>query len=235
MRSALYPLLLSTIGCSDWPIHEKAYFSTDGLPAHLSDSEAISALLDWNETAEEDEENNDYARVGEWMMPGTGWHIEGQLSGLGWDNEAVPSTSSSSDCDASLAFPPSIGSELFNGDYAGDIDWVGLLARGSGTLCVSVQMYDAEDISALRYDLLLYQLNACGDPISVRADENYEILGFSSGGARTSWSTTIDSGEILGLVLSGYKPDDLDLDVSWKLAVSLIDFPTNGICPTPPW
>jgi hypothetical protein len=232
----LLPLSISVIsGCADWPLHENIEFDHDGLPAGLSESETLSEILDWSEPLDEDEVN-DYSRIGGSLYSGTGWQLEGVLSGISWDNDATP-TPSTSDCDEPLAFPPSINIEGMEGSYAGDIEWIGMVARGRGTLCASLDLSDQsdEDMEGIRYDLLLYKLNACGEPIQIRVDEDLMVLGLSSSGVRTDWSTGVEEDEVLGLVLAGYAPNDLDMELSWRLAISLIDIPTDGICPTLPW
>jgi len=217
------------MACTDWPAHENVDFGHEGLPAELSDSEALSEVLDWAGPLEEGE-NNDSARVGEWIQTGTGWHIEGLLSGAGWDAEAEPDFEGTSDCDEPLAFPP-----LDSGNYLGDVEWTGLLVRERGTLCMSLEMV-TEDASELRYDILLYRLNACGDPIEIEVDEELEILGFGAGGDRTSWWKKVYEGDILGLVLAAYSPNPPpELEIPWKIALSLVDLPTEGVCPIPPW
>ena len=38
--------------------------------------------------------------------------------------------------------------------------------------------------------------------------------------------------EVMKSAVSVY---DLDIELSWRLAISLLDIPTDGVCPTLPW
>ena len=231
------PLLTSTIlvlGCANWPTHEHVDFEHEGLPAELSDSEALSAFIDWSEPMDENE-SNDKARIGTWIPANDGWHIEGTLSGVGWDSSLVPDFSTTSDCQEDVAFPP-LGQDPLpdTGNYTGDIDWISLLPQERGTLCMTVEM-GSEAVEDLKYDVFLYRLNGCWDPVEIQRNEEMEILGVNSVGERTSWWKKVDESDVLGLVLAAYSPYDPDLEVPWKIALSLVDIPTDGICPIPPW
>jgi len=221
--------LLLAWGCDTWPTHETASFEHEGIESSLSESEILSEIMDWGIPLSE-EESNDYPRIGAQMDGGEGWHIEGLLDGVGWDASAEPDFSSLSDCSEDLAFPPLTS----GGNYMADVEWMGILPRVEGTLCMSIELSPDFEPNSLRYDILLYRLNACGDPVEFYLDEEDEKLGFGAGGDRTSWSSPVDEGDILGVVLAGYSPD-IDEEVPWKIALSLLDIPTQGVCPTPPW
>ena len=124
------------------------------------------------------------------------------------------------------------------GVYLGDIDWNGILARETGILCMSLE-FDQSKIDELeeplRYDVLLYRLNACGEPIQILRDEDLTVLGLNPNGYEPSWSKGVTSNDILGVVVAGFSPTDLELTVDWQMAISLLDIPTLDICPAPPW
>ena len=232
MRPYLFPFLTLLSACDNWPTHEFQSLDTAGYPAELSDSEILSKMVSWSSPSLE-VDNNDASRIGEWLTVGEGWHITGSLDGIGWDSSVTPNFESKSACEDELAFPP-----LPMGVYLGDIDWSGILARESGTLCMSLQ-FDQSTLGELkdplRYDVLLYQLNACGEPIQILRDEDLTVLGLNPSGYEHSWSKGVTSNDILGIVVAGFSPTDLELTVDWQMAISLLDTPTPGNCPTPPW
>lgn len=232
MRLSSYPLLACLCACNNWPTHEFQLLDTAGYSAELSNSEILSEMVDWRSTVTE-EDNNNSSRIGEWLTVGEGWHITGTLDGIGWDSSVAPDFDSKSACEDELAFPP-----LPKGVYLGDIDWHGILARESGTLCMSLEFDQSttdELADPLRYDVLLYELNACGEPIEIQRDEDLTVLGLNPSGYAPTWSKGVDSNDILGIVVAGFSPTDLELTVDWQMAISLLDTPSLGTCPTPPW
>jgi hypothetical protein len=234
MKSYLQASTLLLSGCANWPVHENVDFDHEGLPAELSVSEALSESIAWSDPMDENE-YNDKARIGTWIPANDGWYIEGTLSGVGWDSTLTPDFTNTSDCDEPLAFPP-LGIEPFpdSGDYVGDIEWISLMTQERGTLCMSIEL-DLGTIEDFMYDIFLYRLNGCWDPVEIELNEEMEILGVNSIGEQANWWKKVDAGDVLGLVLAAYEPDEPELEVPWKIALSLIDIPTEGICPTPPW
>ena len=114
-RNLILTLAFLSAGCSGWPRHshmpsgESDAISTDDDPA-----KAIQ--IDWIESSEESEPNNQPGRPMA-MALGEGMEIEG-----------VP-----------LAFPPDSP-----GDYSSDVDWVVVETLDAATLCASVKIEDKD-------------------------------------------------------------------------------------------
>ncbi len=221
LRSSIPILLTLLTGCGEWPRH-----------AHLpdGDSEAISTgdnpatgvQIDWTALQLESEPNDLPGRP-EMVGLGEGLQIEGELSGSGWDPNAEPARWS--DCGGPLAFPPA-----HPGDYSADVDWVTVETSEAGTLCASVTLEDRD----LSFDLTVYVLDACREPIEIFVDDSGP-LGVERTGGRWSVAVTVPEGLQIGIALASYRPEDPDTKVPWRLTTALVPPLTDvDLCPVRP-
>jgi len=199
---------MSLIGCGDWPRHANLPSeNSNAIPTEGNPAEAIE--IDWTELGEE-YEPNDAPGEPVSLAIGDGVSMNGTLSGIGWDPSA-PKTPPS-DCGESVAFPPSL-----SGNYLGDVDWLAIVTDEAATLCATVHLED-DDVS---FDLTMYVLDECGEPVEIFIDDERPI-GVERTGGRWSGSVVVPKNSRVGLALGSYWPDDLQAEIPWDLSVSLV-------------
>jgi len=237
----LTPLLISA--CARWPTWRLVDTGTDpAAEASTPPGEALWDQTDWMGPVDE-APNNELPTDATTLEAGTGWVRTGALQGWGWDPRATADKGPPPGCPAPSQFPPTP-----TGDYLGDLDWSGIAPVEAGTLCATVRFDLPSGLAAVRYDLLLYELDECRTPITVwRSDDLVTdadpvgVLGLTLGAPEDGWGVHVSGGGELGIVLAGVWPDDEDLGgtltVPWTMAVSLVATGTDdqaGLCPTLP-
>lgn len=235
-----YWLVLTLAGCSEWPRYDHLSEPSPGqADATIDPRDALWDVIHWVTEGPEIEVNDHPPSEGIRLDAFTGWIREGSLDGWGWDAASDYRMDPDPECGHDPAFPPQD-----HGYYAGDIDWYGVIASESGTLCATVR-FDLDDSDpGRRYDLMLYRIDDCGIPIEpARLDDIPEgldeapVLGYPLGDTEGSWGTPVWGTENLGVVLAGWAPEDEDADIHYTLAVSLVnttDSAGASICPRIP-
>jgi hypothetical protein len=210
------------IGCNDWPRYQnKPSTNHDALSPDAPPSDGLS--VDWAEVATE-AEPSDTPGEPDSLALGGGLIIEGILSGLGWDVEAVPARTST--CGQALAFPPAAP-----GSYVGDVDWISLEPTQSGLLCVHL---DTPDIDA-QIDVVPYLLDDCGEPVALYVYPDTTVpIGSDRPAGLVYWSVVVEADTVLGVGIAGFWPDDDTLDLDWTAHISLVpavDGAADALCP----
>ena len=195
-----------------------------GTPA----GEAID--FDWELLGGETEATNDSPPSTWGLSVDAGVVLYGTLDSFGWDNTATPDRTA--ECQGALVdteYPP-----LPDGAYSGDVDWFSIEVAEAGVLCVSAELESAEDFS---FDLLLYSLDECDQPVALYKDGE-DALGFGLAGTSAAYDTPLEAGARVGVLLAGYIPaGTVEEQIAWRLGLGLIRRPDeggNGICPTVP-
>ena len=217
-RKLILALTFLSAGCSGWPRH--AHMPSSESDAISTDDDPAKAIqIDWIESSEESEPNNQPGRPMA-MALGEGMEIEGVLMGLGWTVGAVPDQWS--ECGDPLAFPPDSP-----GDYSSDVDWVVVETLDAATLCASVKIEDKD----LSFDLTLYVLDDCGEPTEIFVRDGGPI-GVGRTGGRWSGAVTVPANIQVGIALASYSPNNADAEVPWQLVTALVPPLTNiDLCP----
>lgn len=241
-RLALWTCWL-TVGCAQWPTWRHLDpQSEDAASASTPPGDALWQQTSWTGPVDE-APNNEFPTEASPLLPGSGWIREGALQGWGWDPSAAADKDPPAGCVGDSDFPPTR-----SGDYEGDLDWFGVAPSEPGTLCAAVRLAPPDDVEAIRYDLLLYQLDECRTPVAVwrdpvlATDSNPDgVLGFTLGALDDGWGVPIDGGGEWGIVLAGVWPNDEQvgsiLTVPWTLSVALVatgNPDEAGLCPALP-
>lgn len=222
-------------GCAEWPRHEHLpALDQSAASADVNPRVAMSDRIDWVE----------HGSLGEPYDPGSnsdtlghfeGVIFEGGLDAWGWNPNVVADRTGNPDCGDVWAFPPEA-----EGDYAGDVDWVSILPAKAGTLCASIELgLDTSAVAEadLRYDVLLYTLNACDEPVqAVHDSELGRQVGLTLGGIEGEWGANVPGAGNLGIALAGWGPEDrTDLVATWRLGLSLVPSTSDGELGTCPF
>jgi len=218
--------------CGQWPRHENT---------PLLDDDAISVdgdvrdgvPVEWREYGEETEPNNDNPHRSGALPLWIGNTYTGALTGWGWDKDILPDREAADNCDQTWAFPPTS-----KGDYTGDVDWLAVMPESDGRLCASLEF--GETTADLNFDFMLYELDDCSVPVAFMTVEQELTtavglengLGFDIADDYAEWSTPIEGGKYYGIALAGFKPGNSQLQVEWKVALSLVS--NSSLCPSMP-
>ncbi len=207
--------------CAEWPRFENLPPAPDtgALPAGTDPGSTVD--ISWSgplDATENGADNglpiDDQVRLG----PDEGVLLQGSFQGMGWTDTPSEATGS---C-GPLAFPLTA-----DGNYLGDVDWVGVDAQVDGFLCATLEV----DAIGVQLDLLAFDLNPCGEPDSVRADDAGSPYGYDAVGPVVEWALPVRGGDQLGVALAPFWPQDLSLEADWTLALSIVQ---AGVCPDPP-
>jgi len=214
-------LLLSGLGCGQWPLHANLP-THDGAPISTSADPSSGIQIDW-QVEQEAPESGDLPGLAMSLSLGDGIHQSGTLDGSGWDPGISPPQWS--DCGDPLAFPPDSP-----GGYTADVDWVTILVEDDATLCTSVNLSDR----SLSFDLTTYVLDECSSPVEVFVDQSGPI-GVARTGGRWSSQVIVPAGTQVGVALGAYHPDDPELRADYTISLALV--PANSdlsLCPEVP-
>lgn len=197
--------------CAEWPRFSNLPPDTGEAVAPGDEVQVITDFA-WEEREPVSEPDDDRPALAE-LEPvslGSGILRRGKANGSGWDFDA---RADRPECDGIASGFPSEAT----GDYLGDIDWRRIEIAGAGVLCSSFA-YKAEDA---RPDVLLYSLDACGNPGEPVAAAPGHPLGFAGSTNRSDWATDIDSPVTMGVVASAWAPDapTRELTYNWGLAL----------------
>lgn len=220
-RKAPILMLVFPLGCGNWPRHAHLP-SGESKAISTQESPSTGLEIDWIE-AEEAVEPNDSPGDVTRLALSEGIVVTGELLGTGWDPGLQPERLS--DCGEPLAFPPD-----GPGNYTGDVDWITVDSADAATLCAAVTL-DNQDIS---FDLTMYVLDACDQPVEIFIDDDGPI-GIERTGGQWDSQVIIPQGTRVGIALSSYWPDDPDLVTPWTISVAMAA-PVSGvdICPGQP-
>ncbi len=208
---ALALLMASTIaGCDGWPRYaNKPSIDENALKPGADPSDNLA--INWSDPQSESEPNdqpNDALEIG----IKDGKHLNGVLSGLGWDSEKM--TERISECGDTLAFPPDTP-----GGYTGDIDWIPLQTIDDGVLCMQLE---TDEIDA-RLDAVLYTMDDCGEPTALFVHPETGVpLGSNQKAGSINWAISVESDQTIGIAIAGFWPDDIDIELDWDLSIALV-------------
>lgn len=235
-RALLFPPLLASLlvsGCAEWPRY--ANLPTDdieGFPAGTNPADAVD--IDWAAAEREADPGNETPPATASVELGAGRLFYGSLDASGWDSTVdVDHQVLCGDQVATSDFPP-----IEQGTYTGDIDWVSVTPSADGVLCVALDLSLDDSLPVgFAYDLLLYDLDDCGNPLTMHVDDAGQPLGEALYQDQAGWSEDVVGGAALGVVLAGFIPGELiSQQLAWRLGVSLVPPAPDGdtLCPSLP-
>jgi hypothetical protein len=214
-------LLLSGLGCGQWPLHANLPTHDGGFISTRADPSS-GIQIDW-QLKREGPESSDVPGPPTSLSLGDGIQQTGTLDGSGWDLGISPAQWS--DCGDPLAFPPDSP-----GGYTADVDWVTILTEDDVTLCTSVSLSDR----SVSFDLTTYVLDGCGSPVEIFVDQDGPI-GVARTGGRWSSQVIVPAGTQVGIALGAYHPDDPELRTDYTISVALVPPRTDlRLCPVVP-
>ena len=205
--------LLFLAACADWPRFSHPLADT-GTPYAPGADVQVGSDFPWRERGPVTEPTDD-APAGaelEILAAGEGSLLRGKANGAGWNFDT---DATRADCDGT---PSGFPTEA-HGDYAGDVDWRRIQLSEGGTLCSSFA-YHADDA---RPDVLLFTLDACGNPADAVLDDAGLILGFAGDSSRLDWSATAPSATTVALVASAWAPDAPDRELTYGWGIALVE------------
>ncbi len=241
------PLAGSLAACGEWPRHEHPPDTTEAVSVDAQPRDVLAAEVTWGEPDWE-VEPNDVPTWGDLLSVNTGWQIHGALDGWGWNAAAEPDRDPMAPCVYPVDFPPSEATADGDGDYAGDVDWISLRVPEIDedpalrpTLCASVRLELSQEVSDPIFDMLLYDLDECLQPVTAWHEPGTQgggdaasILGYAQRGAEAEWAVQVPQGAWLGIPLAGFHPPGVpDLLATWQLSLSLVTPDDDPLlCPT---
>ncbi len=226
--------LAAAQGCETWPTHAHLPVEPlDVVPPGTDPADAVDVA--WAAPVREEDPGNGTPPEALTLGLGEGLVLYGSLQGAGWDPTQTPSHEVT--CDSATAtseYPP-----LAQGAYSADEDWISLSPSADGQLCVVLEVeLPAELGDELFYDMLLYELDPCMNPLSTVDDEEGEALGLGLYAASTSYGTNVTADEPLALLLAGVlAADSSDVQIPWRLGLALLESVEqggSGVCPNLP-
>ncbi len=223
-RLAVLAIALLASGCSQWPRASNLPATGDVLPSTVD----VATLFDvtWADAVLYEPDpipgGEGVQRLA--LKVNDGLHFEGELAGIGFDLDAVPTLPSKDGCGSGNGRSP------VDGDYVADVDNV-VLDLERGTFCASVVLSAADDVA---FDLLLFPLDGCDLP-QAPVDNGGEPLGLNGYEGQMDWHKRLEAGA-WDVQLAGWNPIDATRFVSYHLWLSVVDSaPGDGaLCPLPP-
>lgn len=233
------PLLLLTVtlagpGCAEWPRHAHLPDLPAGAVEPGTDpGDAVNVA--WAAPVREEDPGNEDPPEPAALALEEGLVFYGSLDGVGWDPEVMPTHEVSCDDQTQGSeYPP-----LVQGVYAGDVDWVSVEPQAEGTLCATLEIELPEALGeSFAYDLLLYDLDPCGNPLTNYDNEGGDPIGLGLYTAVAGWEAEVLAEGPLAVLLAGFIAADVsDEVVPWRLGLSLLPSEEDGgagICPNLP-
>lgn len=213
-------LVPGTVACGSWPRHAHLPDAGDTTPVGGDPRSAIE--ISWQSTPSADVDQPPGLDLGA-LAPESGLLVAGELLGAGWSDGAMPVQLSSAACGSSGTRAP------IAGDYRADVDVVGFVVPDGGTLCVSAGV----GASDLGFDLLLFEIDACGVPVRLVEGDDGSPLGFGGVGPSIRWSANVDGPSTWAVLLAGYAPNDDTTSFPYELGISLREA-HDALCPLRP-
>ena len=216
-------------GCEDWPRASHLPAGTGAVPGTVDPGSLVD--MTWRDRGESLGINDQPTQAeAEPLTLGKGLVVSGVLWGVGWSNKAVPEVLTDPAC------PDAEGSRsaLGDGDYVGDVDFLIVEPASAGTLCASNRL---EAAAAVGWDLVPWWVDRCGIPLDAAQDADGEPLGVYQAGATGGWYLDVAAGDRIAVGLGGYSPPDLDRQLDYALALSMVPTPSEGlpaVCPVHP-
>jgi len=228
MRLTFATLLLAA--CGSWPRY--ADLEDDPEIAEPGQDPRDLIAIDWELTTESEllvragARNNNPANVRAVSLGVlTGVQVQASLDGVGWDSSFDPLTMSAT-CDGERVEVPREPGRP--GDWTGDLDFVRFdvdADAGEALLCARAA-FGRDDIG---FDLLLYELDACGLPgAPARADSDSAdpILGADRAGPVDGWIAPVQAGRSYAVLTAGFlAPDPM---ATYPYHVGLAIVPAKG-------
>ena len=107
-----------------------------------------------------------------------------------------------------------------------------------GVLCAVLDLSLDDSLPAgFAYDLLLYDLDTCGNPLTLHVNSDGKPLGEALYQDQEGWSDDVTGGTALGVVLAGFIPGEIvTQQLAWRLGVALVPANAEGdtLCPSLP-
>lgn len=208
MRLSL--LLVGLAGCADWP-----RFANSVEQGDLVEYVPGSGGFAWNDVTE-GAGNNDtpLTALRGPLAVDSGYLFEGSLDATGFDPELTPQPLTDPVC-ASTGVRTAV-----DGDYTGDVDSYGFLAKAAGTLCV-VATWQGD----VTVDVLGFPVDDCSVPSAPVGGPPPNGLGASGGAA--SWSAPVTEGSRMAVQFAGTTAGTTA--VPYRLGVALVA--ADGACP----
>lgn len=224
------PLLAA---CGEWPRY--AHLPQDdieGYPPGTDPSDAVQ--VDWADAEREGDPGNDTPPALVSIESGAGRLYYGSLDGSGWDSTLeIDHTVTCGEEIGTSEFPP-----VEQGDYTGDVDWVSVAPAAEGVLCARLELTLDDSLpEGFAYDMLLYNLDACNNPLTMYLNDDGQALGEALYEDEAGWSTTVTAGAPLGISLAGFIPNEVvTQQLAWRLGVALVPIAPSGdtLCPSLP-
>jgi hypothetical protein len=215
-RQAAVLLILG--GCGAWPRHASLPDAGDPVPSDVDPRGSIEVdLADVVATPTTQPPGE--------LLPelslGEGFVLAGVLEGIGWNDVAEPAELFDEDCGTTGSRSPG----LVPGDWAADVHAYAVTTRVAGRLCATLSAGDTNT----GFDLLLWEVDACGIPVALREADGTAI-GLGQVGPTVEWSTSVASGDRFSLLVAGYAPNRLQTPTPYDLTVSLV--PDGTLCPS---
>ena len=230
-RALLFLSLLSA--CAEWPRYANLPDDNiEGFPAGTDPADAVD--VDWSAAEREADPGNETPPEAAALDLGAGRLFYGSLDSAGWDSTVeVDHQVTCGDQLATSEYPP-----IEQGVYTGDVDWVSVAPSADGVLCAVLDLSLDDSLPAgFAYDLLLYDLDTCGNPLTLHVNSDGKPIGEALYQDQEGWSDDVTGGTALGVVLAGFIPGEIvTQQLAWRLGVALVPANAEGdtLCPSLP-
>lgn len=230
-RSILFLGLLSA--CAEWPRYSHVpQDDIKGYPPGTDPSDAVD--VEWAAPEHETDPGNDTPGAVASLGLSAGRVYYGSLDGSGWDSTLeVDHAITCGDVLGTSEFPP-----IEQGDYTGDVDWVSVVPEAEGVLCTRLELTLDDSLpDGFAYDMLLYDLDECNNPVTLYRDDEGRPLGEALYADDEGWSVSVTAGTPLSVALAGFIPGSIVTEqLSWRLGVALVPAAPSGetLCPSLP-
>lgn len=227
----LFLALLSA--CAEWPRYSHLpQDDIEGYPPGTDPADAVQ--VEWAEPEHETDAGDDTPPALVSLALSAGRIYYGSLDGSGWDSNIEPDHTITCGEDIGTSeFPP-----VEQGTYTGDVDWVSVSPEADGVLCTTLELTLDDSLpEGFAYDMLLYDLDACNNPVTLHRNDDGRALGESLYADEEGWSEDTTAGSALAIMLAGFIPGDLVTEqLAWRLGVALVPAAPSGetLCPSLP-
>ena len=229
-KSCQLMVLCLLAGCDAWPRYNNLpEGDTDALPSSVDPRLLFSVT--WTEQDEQEPNDSpDEAEQISLTATNVGAVYQATAEGIGWASGMNPEVVESEECGSSGELTAGVDP----GSWLGDVDTYRVTMTRSGVLCARAVVDDPE-ASTIGWDLLLFQLDACGVPLAAMYEGDGDVVGFGDGGAEGGWRLELDAGTYLAL-FAPYSPDDLDRSFDYRIGFSLLELHEGDepLCPLLP-
>lgn len=227
----LMVVLVAATGCSEWPRFANIPSAGAGVPS-TTDPRSLVPIDEWDTQLEI--ENNDSPVVAQEFLldlesGSRAVEITGALTGVGWSDLAESEPIVAEGCSENSF----VRTYTDPGDYLQDLDFYVIEAAQAGLLCLRLSSDGEKEIG---WDLTAYTLDECDVPTKVISDGE-DISGFGLGWPAAGWSTEVQAGARIGILVAGYAPNDVEHIEDYALGLSLLN--SDGasqiqVCPFTP-